>query len=115
MQMTMTLTTIRGHYPSFRRSLFAVFCVAGVALGVMPGSASPQCGARDKLIEVLGQKYRENRQALGLAGDAAVFELYVSDQGTWTLLSTGTSGLSCIVAAGEAWQSAPKVLAGRDS
>ena len=109
------MKTIARYKSTLHRSLFATCLVAGLASGIAPGLASQQCGARDKLIEVLGDKYQENRQALGLTGHAAVFELYVSDQGTWTLLSTATSGVTCIIAAGEAWQSAPKLPAGQDS
>ena len=97
------------------RSLLGAGLAAGLVMGAAaPGLASQQCGARDELIEVLGQRYREIRQALGLSGHAAVFELYVSEQGSWTLLSTATTGVTCIVAAGEAWQDAPKLVAGRD-
>jgi hypothetical protein len=54
-------------------------------------------------------------QSLRIAGQAAVIELFVSVQGSWTMTSTNTQGLTCVIALGEAWQTAPKQLAGLNS
>jgi hypothetical protein len=95
-----------------------------VAAGLILGSlaalsiqamAAPQCAAREKILESLGQEFKENRSALGLSGQSIVFELFVSARGTWTITGTDTQGLTCIVAVGEAWQTAPKQLAGLGS
>jgi hypothetical protein len=92
----------------------------GLALGSLAtfihgAQAAIQCGPRDKIAAVLGQRFQENRQALGLSGQSAVIELFVSMAGSWTMTSTNTNGLTCIVATGEAWQAAPKQLAGLSS
>lgn len=79
-----------------------------------PALAGP-CASRDELARALGTKFSENRQSLGIAGGSQVFELFVSPRGSWTLLATDTKGKSCIVAAGEAWQSDRKVVAGLES
>lgn len=89
--------------------------VASLAAGTQTAAATYRCGPHDKIIEVLGTRYQENRQALGLSGHASVIELFVSAAGTWTVTSTNTQGLTCVIAAGEAWQQAPKRLAGLDS
>ena len=47
--------------------------------------------------------FANNNQPLG--GGAAVLELYVSEAGTWTVVQTRPNGLSCIMAAGDNWQS----------
>jgi hypothetical protein len=39
----------------------------------------------------------------------------MSPQGTWTMLVTNTTGESCIVATGEAWQELAIKAAGLDS
>jgi hypothetical protein len=73
------------------------------------------CGARADIIERLGEKYGETRRGGGLAGPTAVIELYASDKtGSWTILRTGTNGLSCVMAVGEGWQNdtRPAVTAG---
>jgi hypothetical protein len=77
--------------------------------------AADQCGPHEKIIEVLAGRFQENRQALGLAGQSTVVELFVSNEGTWTLTTTTTAGLTCVVASGEAWQTMPKQVAGLDS
>jgi hypothetical protein len=92
----------------------------GLALGSLAAfingaQAAIQCGPRDKIAEALGQRFQENRQALGIAGQSAVVELFVSLQGSWTMTTTNTKGLTCVIATGEAWQSAPKQLAGLSS
>ncbi|WP_280800260.1 MULTISPECIES: hypothetical protein [unclassified Mesorhizobium] len=35
-----------------------------------------------------------------------MLEIFVSDQGTWTILATDTHGQSCIITAGEGWDGA---------
>ena len=77
--------------------------------------AAQVCGPRDRVITELGERFSENRKSLGLAGTAAVIELYVSRNGSWTLVSTDTKGVACLIAAGEAWQDAPWAIAGQDS
>ena len=83
---------------------------------IASGSAfAGPCGKHDELSSALGNKFGENRQSLGIAGDSQVFELYVSSRGSWTLLATDTKGKSCVVAAGDAWQQDRKVVAGLES
>ena len=79
----------------------------------IPASAGP-CAEREAITKKLAESYHETRQAIGLAGEAQVVEVYSSASGTWTLLVTDTKGRTCVIAAGEAWQDAPKVLAGLD-
>jgi hypothetical protein len=98
-----------------KKMLALGLALGSIAILINGAQAAVQCGPRDKIAEVLGQKFQENRQALGLAGQASVIELFVSLSGSWTMTSTNTQGLTCIVATGEAWQAAPKQLAGLSS
>ena len=66
-----------------------------------------QCGERDPLIKSLNDKFREKRFGIGLITNARLIELFVSDSGTWTMLMTRPDGITCIVAAGSNWISAP--------
>ncbi|NJO33210.1 MAG: hypothetical protein HC869_08735 [Rhodospirillales bacterium] len=77
--------------------------------------AARQCGPHDKLSERLGQQYQENRQGLGVANAFAVVELFVSAKGTWTMTSTTTDGMTCVIATGEGWQQQPQTVAGLES
>ncbi len=91
--------------------------IAALSLPVLFVStkAAPQCGPHDKIAEALDKRFQENRQALGLSGQLTVVELFVSGGGTWTLTTTSTAGLTCVIATGEAWQDFPKQVAGLDS
>jgi hypothetical protein len=52
---------------------------------------------------------------LGVVNFKAVMEILMSPQGTWTMVITDTSGISCITASGEEWQDVPIAVAGLDS
>ena len=96
-------------------SFAAVSSLILIAAQPADSAVSQRCGPHDKLAATLGEKFQENRKALGLAGQNAVIELFVSLKGSWTLTATSTSGVACIIASGEAWQDAPKVVAGLES
>jgi hypothetical protein len=93
--------------------------LAGVLLGLAvftsAAGAAQVCGPRESIITQLGERFQETRKSLGLAGNASVIELYVSINGSWTLVSTDTRGVACLVAAGQAWQDAPGAVRGQDS
>jgi CBS domain containing-hemolysin-like protein len=65
------------------------------------------CGERAKIVAQLASKYRETRQAVGLLSDQGAAELFVSAEGTWTMLVTLRTGKSCIIAAGHDWEASP--------
>lgn len=69
------------------------------------------CAAHDKLADILNNKFGEQKLGMGLAGSTAMVELFVSAKGTFTLVSTNTSGVACIVGAGDGWEKAdPKAM-----
>lgn len=71
------------------------------------------CGIRDRVLDHLAATYGERRQALGLAGASQMVEVYASDStGTWTLLVTSASGVTCMVAAGTGFAIDPPPIAG---
>jgi hypothetical protein len=82
-----------------------VMCVALVALPLANAArAETYCASHDKLATTLQSKFGEQQLGMGLAGKGALVELYVSKEGTFTLVTTDTSGLSCIVGAGDSWE-----------
>ncbi|MBH62904.1 MAG: hypothetical protein CL569_10755 [Alphaproteobacteria bacterium] len=79
--------------------------VAAGALLLMASSASAQmlCKERTTFLRHLGATYSEAPVAMGLANNGSVLEVLSSKGGgTWTIIVTKPSGLSCIVASGEA-------------
>ncbi len=59
------------------------------------------CGPRGQLLGYLSEKFSEKPVALGLTSDGNVLEVAVSGDGSWTIVVTLPTGVSCAVAAGE--------------
>lgn len=67
------------------------------------------CGERERLVGELEQHFNEEITAVGLVDQNAMVEIFASEGGSWTIIATGTDGLSCILSAGEGWESTAKV------
>ena len=80
--------------------------IFGMALCVGASSALAEtfCAKHDDLATILDSKFGEQQTGAGLAGKDAMVELFVSKKGTFTLVSTNTQGVSCIVGAGDNWE-----------
>lgn len=86
---------------AFGLGLFAI-------LHFTPASAQQNCGDRTKIITQLKVKYGEVQRSMGLGRDNGIIEIFASrETGTWTILFTRPNGTSCLLAAGEAFQSVP--------
>lgn len=78
---------------------------------VAAAQSARQCGPRDAVVEQLENRFSESRQAMGLAANNAVVELYANPAtGTWTITATMASGLTCLIASGEAYQALAETL-----
>lgn len=83
------------------------------ALLLMPAAMPAQateagtalCGKRQQILDSLENRYAESPRAMGLAGNGSVVELLTSSDGTWTILVTRPSGMACLAAAGQHWES----------
>jgi hypothetical protein len=70
-----------------------------------PAAQAASCAPRDTVVERLAERYGESRQAMGLGANNAVVEVFASDEtGTWTITVTSVSGLTCLVASGQAYE-----------
>ena len=70
------------------------------------GQSETACAPRAELVAKLGQEFNENQQAIGVVDQYAVLEVFVSpENASWTIIATGTDGNSCVVSAGENWES----------
>ena len=89
----------------YKRVLTAALVFGMVATGPPLAHAQLACGDRDAVVEQLSRVYGEIRKGAGLAGQAALFEIWVSNAtGTWTILKTTPDGIACMMAAGENWR-----------
>jgi len=68
-----------------------------------PHQNAMNCAERDAIIAKLAV-YREEAEAIGLNNDGTLLEVFVSPEGTWTVLLSSPQGQSCIAAIGQAWE-----------
>jgi hypothetical protein len=79
-------------------------------------SQQANCGQRSQVIERLESKYGETRRSIGLAANNGVVEIYASAaSGTWTIIMTLPNGMTCLVAAGNAFEPVDEALTQHDS
>ena len=107
---------------AYGKTLFRGAALSLVAVGVLAAnlvtSAAAQtiCASeRTALIEQLKGRYQEAPVAIGLVSNGSVLEILASNSGSWTILITRPTGLTCVVAAGEAWEELPKLAAGPEA
>lgn len=87
----------------------SVFYIATTSLA----SAQQQrnCGPRDLVVERLATGYGETRQSLGIGANNSMVEVYASEEtGSWTILVTLPTGVSCLVASGESFEAVAEAL-----
>ena len=95
------------------RTLFAL-SLGFAALLLTPGLAhAAQCAPHDKVSADLAQQFGEQPSSMGLAQDNTVMELYASATGSWTLTATLPSGLTCLVAAGQNFETVTQTQAAK--
>jgi hypothetical protein len=92
------------------RAGFGLMALTALAVVVHPTTAITEtepemeiCGPRADVVAQLDGQFAESQKAIGLLGEEAVMEVFVSDHGSWTILTTDVNGVSCLVAAGEGW------------
>ncbi len=79
----------------------------------LPAQAQNICTARAAVVGHLDTKYSEAPVAMGLANNGGVIEVLSSGSGTtWTIIITMPNGVTCLLAAGESWESLPLIATG---
>lgn len=92
---------------------YAILVTILAILNIPAHAAGMTCGDRTKLLKALSEKYKESPRALGLSSSGkAIFEVFTSKTGTWTIVMTTTTGVTCIMAAGHSWEEAPTMAVG---
>ena len=83
--------------------------IAGAQL--VEAQSAQNCGPREAVVQRLAEGYGETRQAIGLAAQGAVLEVFASQSsGSWTITVTFPNGATCLVASGEAYQALAETL-----
>ena len=89
-------------------SLGAAACIAALLASSLSASAQQGafCGPRDRIVAQLADRHGETRRAVGLQQNMQVMETYANaETGSWTIIVAMPTGMACLVAAGEAFQS----------
>lgn len=96
------------------RTIIISMGVLLIGWSTMPSAAQAQmvCDDRGTVVSTLDKGYSEKPVSMGLSSNGAVVEVFVSETGTFTIIMTRPSGLSCLVAAGENWEDLPERLVG---
>jgi hypothetical protein len=98
------------------RSLsLAVVLTAAPLFDLAGEAAAMQCANHDSMTKALTGKFKETRRAMGVVNSTAVMEVFMSPQGTWTVVVTDTRGIACIAASGDEWQDVPVAVSGLES
>ena len=89
------------------RTAFVIAAFVAAFLLAAPAAAAQigLCMARSALIETLTADGQVPTGERGLATGGVVFEVIAAPDGEWTLLLSRPNGVSCVMAAGEAWES----------
>ena len=97
----------------FGATLLALALMLGVRA---PASAQTVCAGHAEMAKRLDKGYSEAPVAIGLSSNGGVVEVFSARDGaTWSIVITRPDGLSCMVAAGEAWETLPKVALGPEA
>lgn len=74
-------------------------------------SQNRNCAPRNLVLERLVQKFGETRQSIGLGAQGSVIEVFASNEtGSWTIIATMPNGISCLVAAGQSFETMAETL-----
>ncbi|MAO56673.1 MAG: hypothetical protein CMM61_13385 [Rhodospirillaceae bacterium] len=89
--------------------LFAVSRIAP-----MPAAAAGSiCGDRSEIASSLSQRFSEEPRSLGVDADGGILEVFVSETGSWTIIVTNPRGRTCVLTAGENWETMAPPIKGQ--
>jgi hypothetical protein len=83
----------------------------GLTAGTAMAEDAQNCAPREAVVDRLASGYGETRQSIGLGANNHLVEVFASaETGTWTITVTMASGLTCLVASGQAFEELAEVL-----
>ena len=77
--------------------IFAIFLISSA-------DVFAQCRQHEQMVAELKREYNETVSSLGLNSKGVVIEILVSPTGTFTIILTRPTGLSCVIAEGNSWE-----------
>jgi hypothetical protein len=67
-------------------------------------TSQPTCLPHDGASAKMRQQYGEKLLGRGVSSDGTLLEIFLSAKGSFTVIKTAPTGLSCVVDYGEGWQ-----------
>lgn len=92
---------------------FAIAAISGpvatsVAADEVAERRMARCMPHAQMVDQLKTVFGEQPTAMGLTAEGRrVFEVFVSNQGSWTLVVTHTNGSACVASSGNNWTDIP--------
>lgn len=90
------------------RDVIAAAAVSTLALSgyahALDTPPAPRCLPHAQMVELLQERWDEERVTVALRSDGRLVELYASPGGSWTSVATTPQGYACMVAAGEGFR-----------
>lgn len=84
--------------------LALLLCFGILIADAAAAQTGANCAQRDQVVAQLTKNHGETRQAVGLSA-GQIIELYANNEtGSWSIIATRATGLSCLVAAGRAFE-----------
>ena len=62
------------------------------------------CAERRDLIDQLEKRHDEKRAVFGVTSKGRLIEVFVGPTGSWTILTSDHSGISCVLDSGDGWR-----------
>ena len=85
--------------------------LGGMLAAAQIAHSAPQCDSRETVTALLADRYDETRRAIGIAGEAAVMELFAAETtGTWSITMTLPDGRMCLMASGSNYETVTEQL-----
>ena len=95
--------------------MFRIALIVSAFIGLITATSAaaqqqPLCTARSEVLSQLSSQYSEAPVAMGIANNGGVLEILSSQKGSsWTIILTMPNGVTCMIAAGENWESLPEM------
>ena len=79
--------------------------LTSIAFALVPAQSTPaNCAPCEIVVARLAGKYGETQRSIGMTGDGVLVETWASEGGSWTIIVSLPSGLSCYVTSGEGFE-----------
>jgi hypothetical protein len=88
--------------------LVGVTALTMTMIGTANAQSKAPCAPRAEVVKSLDGMFKETPAARAIVADGALMEVFVSSEGTWTMLLTSPQQMSCLVGSGDNWEDLPR-------